>query len=128
MAPHAQPILDMVITDSRLADPVRPVFLTFAGEVEPGEPFAHMVENGPLLATLRRSCAAAGVRLDSRAVGHVDTGRRRVPRHLVRDGACLAALLVAAADGARSPLREAAGIQLGRLGLSAGGAGGDAGA
>src|SRR3954469_9939222 len=41
----AQPILDMVVTDSRLEDATRPVFLTFAGNVEPGEPFAHMVEN-----------------------------------------------------------------------------------
>ncbi len=43
---EAQPILDMVVTDSRLQDAVRPIFLTFDGEVEPGEPFAHMIENG----------------------------------------------------------------------------------
>ena len=42
----------MRITDSRLGDAVRPVFLTFDGDVEPGEPFAHMVENPPLLAAL----------------------------------------------------------------------------
>src|ERR1700744_1937378 len=35
---EAQPILDMVVTDSRLDDAMRPAFLTFAGEVEPGEP------------------------------------------------------------------------------------------
>src|SRR5580658_4076200 len=34
---EAQPMLDMVITDSRLDDAVRSTFLTFAGEVEPGE-------------------------------------------------------------------------------------------
>jgi 2-octaprenyl-6-methoxyphenol hydroxylase len=45
VAEEAQPILDMVVTDSRLGDAVRPVFLTFAGEIEPGEPFAHMIEN-----------------------------------------------------------------------------------
>jgi len=39
VAANAQPILDMVVTDSRLEDATRPVFLTFAGEVEPGEPF-----------------------------------------------------------------------------------------
>ncbi len=33
----------MIVTDSRTADPVRPVFLTFDGEVADGEPFAHMV-------------------------------------------------------------------------------------
>ena len=48
IADKAQPILDMVVTDSRLDDAVRPVFLTFAGDVEPGEPFAHMVENRDL--------------------------------------------------------------------------------
>src|SRR5215468_4850270 len=49
---EAQPILDMVVTDSRLGDAVRPVFLTFDGDVEPGEPFAHMVENSSLIAAL----------------------------------------------------------------------------
>ena len=44
-ADEAQPILDMAMTDSRVTDAVRPVFLTFAGEIEPGEPFAHMIEN-----------------------------------------------------------------------------------
>ncbi len=40
VAAESQPILDVIITDSRLGDAVRPVFLTFAGELEPGEPFA----------------------------------------------------------------------------------------
>src|SRR3954449_12039950 len=43
VAAEAQPILDMVVTDSKLEDATRPVFLTFKGNVEPGEPFAHMV-------------------------------------------------------------------------------------
>src|SRR5438552_9412146 len=42
VAAQAQPILDMVVTDSELDDATRPVFLTFAGHVAPGEPFAHM--------------------------------------------------------------------------------------
>ncbi len=42
----------MVVTDSKLSDAVRPVFLSFAGEVEPGEPFAHMIENAPLVDAL----------------------------------------------------------------------------
>ncbi len=33
VAPNAQPILDMIVTDSRLDDVVRPTFLTFAGSV-----------------------------------------------------------------------------------------------
>src|ERR1700710_2669039 len=35
VAAEAQPILDMVVTDSKLDDATRPVFLTFAGDVEP---------------------------------------------------------------------------------------------
>ena len=42
----------MVVTDSKLEDATRPVFLTFAGDVEPGEPFAHMVENRHLIDAL----------------------------------------------------------------------------
>ncbi|KAH2824673.1 hypothetical protein KXV85_000497, partial [Aspergillus fumigatus] len=34
VAPNAQAILDMVVTDSQLTDATRPVFLTFGGEVE----------------------------------------------------------------------------------------------
>jgi len=63
VAAEAQPILDMVVTDSRLGDAVKPVFLTFAGEVEAGEPFAHMVENGPLMAALTTKAREVGVTL-----------------------------------------------------------------
>src|SRR5262245_30155808 len=63
VAPDAQPILDMRITDSRLADAMRPVFLTFDGEVEPGEPFAHMVENPPLLTALAAKAKELGIAL-----------------------------------------------------------------
>ena len=52
VADQAQPILDMVVTDSRLDDAVRPVFLTFAAKSKPGEPFAHMIENRFLIAAL----------------------------------------------------------------------------
>jgi 2-octaprenyl-6-methoxyphenol hydroxylase len=64
----AQPILDMVVTDSRLDDVVRPAFLTFAGEVEPGEPFAHMIENRFLIAALEARARELGVALRATAV------------------------------------------------------------
>ena len=63
VAGEAQPILDMVVTDSRVDDAVRPVFLTFAGDVEPGEPFAHMIENRFLIAALEAKAREAGVAL-----------------------------------------------------------------
>src|SRR3984885_9789471 len=65
---EAQPILDMVVTDSRLDDAMRPVFLTFAGEVEPGEPFAHMIENRHLVAALAAQARDVGVDLRPTAV------------------------------------------------------------
>ena len=61
VAAQAQAILDMVVTDSRLNDRVRPVFLTFGGEIEPGEPFAHMVENRLLTTALVARAGAEGV-------------------------------------------------------------------
>ena len=61
IAPQAQAITEMIVTDSRNSDPVRPVFLTFDGEVEPGEPFAHMVMNRMLNGALRRRAAELGI-------------------------------------------------------------------
>jgi len=68
VADEAQPILDMVVTDSRLDDALRPVFLTFAGEIEPGEPFAHMIENRRLVEALAAKAKAVGVELRASAV------------------------------------------------------------
>src|SRR6202140_3841963 len=62
VAGQAQPILDMVVTDSSLEDATRPVFLTFAGDVEPGEPFAHMIENRYLIDALVKRAEAEGAR------------------------------------------------------------------
>src|SRR6202021_2731579 len=68
VANGAQPILDMVVTDSKLEDATRPVFLTFAGHVEPGEPFAHMIENRHLIDALVQRAEAEGVDLRATAV------------------------------------------------------------
>src|SRR5256714_12933209 len=68
IAAQAQPILDMVVTDSKLQDATRPVFLTFAGNIEPGEPFAHMVENRHLIDALVKRAEAEGVELRATTV------------------------------------------------------------
>ncbi|MEM7462497.1 MAG: FAD-dependent monooxygenase, partial [Pseudomonadota bacterium] len=72
----AQPINEMIVTDSRLNDVVRPVFLTFGGErAEAGAsfkendgsrsdtPFAHMVPNRSLVKALRAKAKELGVEL-----------------------------------------------------------------
>jgi 2-octaprenyl-6-methoxyphenol hydroxylase len=110
VAGEAQPILDMIVTDSRLSDAMRPVFLTFDGEVAPGEPFAHMVENGPLVDALLAQAKNAGVTLRATAVGGFESGAAQVAMTLADGGAATARLLVAA-DGGRSSIRERAGIQ-----------------
>jgi 2-octaprenyl-6-methoxyphenol hydroxylase len=109
VAPNAQAILDMVVTDSQLADATRPVFLTFAGDVEPGEPFAHMVENRNLIDALASRAEAAGVDLRATAVNSYEASADRIDVVLA-DGSTIAASLLVAADGARSRLRERAGI------------------
>jgi len=109
VAENAQPILDMVITDSKLDDATRPVFLTFAGDVQPGEPFAHMVENRHLIDALTKHAEAAGVDLRATAVASYDSRPDGIDVTLA-DGSVVVAALLVAADGARSKLRERAGI------------------
>src|SRR6266478_1439685 len=109
VAENAQPILDMVITDSKLDDATRPVFLTFAGDVQPGEPFAHMVENRHLIDALTKHAEAAGVDLRATAVASYDSRPDGIDVTLA-DSSVVGAALLVAADGARSKLRERAGI------------------
>jgi len=109
VAGEAQPMLDMVVTDSRLDDAVRPTFLTFGGEVEPGEAFAHMVENRHLIDALVAKARDEGVDLRAAAVTDFETGPQRVTARL-SDGGELSVRLLVGADGARSAVRERAGI------------------
>ncbi len=109
VAEQAQPILDMVVTDSKLGDAVRPVFLAFSGDVEPGEPFAHMIENRYLVEVLAEQAKADGIDLLSAAVRKVDHDGDGATAELA-DGTALRARLVVAADGARSAIRQNAGI------------------
>jgi len=110
VAGEAQPILDMVVTDSKLQDVMRPSYLTFGGEVAPGEPFAHMIENPMLVDALVRRATADRVTLTAAAVTSFEAGRDCVDVALSNDETISATLLVAA-DGARSAIREAAGIR-----------------
>lgn len=111
MLPEAQPINRMIITDSKTADPVRPVFLTFDGDVTAGEPFAHMVPNPAMLGPLVRKAEALGV--DLRYATTVD-GFKNVPGSVeatLSDGTTVSARLLVACDGVKSKLRDIAGIK-----------------
>ena len=110
IAPHAQPITDMIVTDSRLDDAVRPVFLTFDGTLSTGEPFAHMVPNAVMVEALLARAEAAGVALlmPDRVADFDVTDAAATVR--LASGATLTAKLLVAADGVRSRLRDLAGI------------------
>ena len=109
VAADAQPILDMVVTDSKLDDAVRPTFLTFGGEVEEGEPFAHMVENRHLVDALVKKATELGVELRAGAVSGFEHVGHAIDVALA-DGDTISTRLLVGADGARSKIREQAGI------------------
>ena len=119
VAPNAQPILDMIVTDSRLDDVVRPTFLTFAGNVaaatrpdpdgEPPQPFAHMIENRHLIDALVERAGEGGIELKPCAVAGFTNTAEGISVEF-GDGTTIAADLLVAADGAKSALRERAGI------------------
>jgi 2-octaprenyl-6-methoxyphenol hydroxylase len=111
IAADAQPINDMIITDSRTRDAVRPVFLTFAGASADDGPFAHMVMNASMVGALRAAALDAGVSLIApAAVGDFTVAPTLVTAELA-DGRRIVARLLVAADGLRSRLRELAGIR-----------------
>jgi 2-octaprenyl-6-methoxyphenol hydroxylase len=109
VADEAQPILDMVVTDSRLADAVRPVFLSFDGDIAPGEPFAHMIENRHLVEALETKAQDLGVELKAVAVRGFTSHPHLIEAEFA-DGTAMSTRLLVAADGARSTIRHAAGI------------------
>lgn len=109
LEPGAQPILAMTITDSGSGEIARPRLLHFGDEGKSGEPFAHMVPNTELLSTfLRLLGGRAAVFAPVQIVTYSAEGGQA--RLTLADGRTLSAPLVVAADGARSVLRDMAGI------------------
>ncbi len=109
MAAQSQPITAMRITDSGVGDISRPLFLSFEGDVAPGEAFAHMVPNrisGQVLLD------AVGQQIEVIAPAEITAWESdaRSARLVLADGRVLVAPLVVAADGAQSALRQMAGI------------------
>nr|WP_244915052.1 ubiquinone biosynthesis hydroxylase [Rhizobium sullae] len=109
--PEAQPITKMIVTDSRTSDPVRPVFLTFDGEVEDGRPFAHMIPNAVMVRALRGVCDRLGIEIrHGLSASGLKTEENRISVTL-SDGSMLESRLLVACDGVRSKLRDLAGIK-----------------
>ncbi len=105
---EAEPITDMVITDTSLHEPVRPSMLSFGGDLPSGEHFAHMVPNTALLAALIKAAKAHEVDLVSGSVTGFTPDAAKMS--LETSFGAVATRLLVAADGGRSALREKAGI------------------
>jgi 2-octaprenyl-6-methoxyphenol hydroxylase len=109
MLQHAQAVSAMRITDSGQGDLARPRFLTFEGDVVPGEPFAHMVPNQVIAQTL---LDALGTRIDVVAPAQITSfaADEQSSSLQLADGREFRTPLIIAADGAQSALRHMAGI------------------
>jgi len=110
LAPHAEAVTAVDITDSSLEDAFRPVLVSYDNTVEGGEPATFIVENERLNAAIL--AAAAG----RPGIDHLEgaaAGYRAGPHAMtleLADGRTLSAPLLVAADGRNSRLRRAAGI------------------
>ncbi len=119
IAGAAQPVTEMIVTDSRTRDVVRPVFLTFDTEGA-----AHVVADGVVVTALRKAAAEAGVVMvaPEAVTDFVADGVHVTAK--TRGGGAISARLLVAADGVRSKLRDVAGIatighQYGQTGIVA---------
>jgi 2-octaprenyl-6-methoxyphenol hydroxylase len=99
----------MVVTDSKLQDVVRPSYLTFGGEVAPGEPFAHMIENKYLIDALTSRTREEGATLLPSPLASFTHNEPLIEISLV-NGETRRARVLIGADGARSAVREHSGI------------------
>ncbi|MDJ0612570.1 MAG: ubiquinone biosynthesis hydroxylase [Rhizobiaceae bacterium] len=108
---NAQPINEMIVTDSKVTDITRPVFLTFANDRQGDEPFAHMVENRQLVKALRKKSDALGViRIEQESVSDFTEASAMCSVNLASGNSVSTRLLIAC-DGVRSKLRDRAGIK-----------------
>ncbi len=112
--PEAQPINKMIVTDSKLADVTRPVFLNFGDQPENGatnEPFAHMVPNKTMVLALRKKADALGIEQRFSTLVETFTKTSSDISVSLNSGDVLSAKLLVAADGVRSKMRDIAGIK-----------------
>ncbi|MCW6509516.1 FAD-dependent monooxygenase [Lichenifustis flavocetrariae] len=111
IAASTQPIRSMTITDSRPGALPNPIFLRFDGQERAEGYLAHMAFTGDLRGALLRACQAAGVLfVPVRLTGFkAESFGVRVE---ASEGASFRGRLLVAADGGRSRLRSAGGVQV----------------
>ncbi len=113
IAPEAQAMSEIIVTDARPGEKARPTLLHFDEDDMPGGPSAHMVENRHLYSCLLQSAKESPH--ISFATGTPVTGYSFGPglaQVKLADGTDHRANLIIAADGRNSPARETAGIAM----------------
>jgi 2-octaprenyl-6-methoxyphenol hydroxylase len=112
IAPHAEAMREIIVTDSRAPGEARPALLHFLEKPDNRWPSAYMVENRFLLAALHRAASEApqiNMRFET-SIRHADRGAGKVRVTTSHDEEINCPLVIAA-DGRNSPLRQAAGIE-----------------
>ena len=112
MAPSAQPILDIRVSDGRVGAGASPLFLHYDHREVGDAPLGYIVENRAIRSALHAEARRrGGLRLAAPAqVAALERGPGGVEARL-DDGSTLRARLAVAAEGRTSPLRQAAGIR-----------------
>jgi 2-octaprenyl-6-methoxyphenol hydroxylase len=112
IAPEAQPMTSIEISDSALSDGIRPTRLTYDALTDDGAPAAYMVPATTLASALFESIAdAPSVTWIAPADAQSLTLGEHAAEVVLGDGSRIGASLVVAADGRTSKLRDAAGIK-----------------
>ncbi|MDH3473333.1 MAG: UbiH/UbiF/VisC/COQ6 family ubiquinone biosynthesis hydroxylase [Rhodospirillales bacterium] len=112
MAPAAQPILDIRVSDGRIGRRTAPFFLHYDHREADGGPLGYIVENRAIRKALHGVLASRpSLRLIAPdTVDALEPAGQRIAARL-GGGRRIAARLAVVAEGRNSPLREAAGIR-----------------
>jgi 2-octaprenyl-6-methoxyphenol hydroxylase len=113
VAPHAQPVRRIDITDSRLDDGVRPVVLTYDNVIDGGEPATHIVPGSVIVSALAGRLAEH-TSVDRFMPASIASfgGEHAGLALTLADGRALQTRLLVSAEGRQSPLRDEAGIKI----------------
>jgi 2-octaprenyl-6-methoxyphenol hydroxylase len=113
IAPEAQPVTRIEITDTSLEAGVRPVLLTYDNVVEEGDPATYIVPNSVLYQALATAVRRApSIKWIASAEAWDFVSGDTEARVRLKGATELSASLLVAAEGRRSRLREAAGIKV----------------
>ncbi len=113
MAPHAQAISDIVVSDGTVMDGAAPFFLHFAEEEGDGGPLSHIVENRYTRLGLARAAENLPglTQISPNRVVQQDVSGGAA-RLILADGRVLEASVIVGAEGRHSPTRDLMDVRL----------------